>query len=227
MAVDRDIGRAFVEFARLHPVDPGIFRNARKLIDRIRPGLSSIARDLKIAIVGPDPDEVLVLGRFADRENAGVHFGGRVIYGHAARLFLFLLLGIVRGQVGRDAFPGLTVIAGAEKKLRADVDSPFLVRRSDERCVPVEAQLFLVIRFWLNKPRFESMTIDPAGETALIFRVKVVGIRRIGEGVEPVAVEDVFPLRIGNPAGIFRLANPAAVILESAIDLVGIRVIAR
>src|SRR4051812_35136226 len=128
MAIDRGIGSAWVEPARLHPVDPGAFRNARDFIDRIFPGLPAIARDLKVTVIGPDPNDVLVLGRFADGENAGVHFGRRVIYGYTARLFLFLLLEIVRGQVWRDPVPGLTVIAGAEKELRSDVDSPFLVR---------------------------------------------------------------------------------------------------
>jgi hypothetical protein len=59
----------------------------------------------------------LSLGDSLMEKNAGMHFGGRVIDGHATRLFLFLFLGVVRRQVGRDAVPGLTVITGAEKKL--------------------------------------------------------------------------------------------------------------
>ena len=168
---------------------------------------------------------VLVLGRFADRENRGVHFGRGIVDRDAAGLFLFLFLRIVRRQIGRDAFPGLAVIARAEKKLRADVDRPFLVRRKRDRRVPVEAQLFLVVRLGLNVARFVRVAIYPADVAALVFGIKVIGIRRIGEHPETVAVVHVFPLRVGDAAGILRFADPGAVVLQSAVNLVRIGVV--
>ena len=186
---------------------------------------AAVASELEIAVVGPGPDQVLVFWRLADREDCGVHFRRGIVDCHAARLFLFLLLRVVRRQVGRDALPTLAVVAGAEKKLRADVDRPFLVRRSDQRRVPVEAQLFLVVRLRLNDARFERVAVDPADIAALVFGVDVIGIGRIDEGVKAIAVEDIFPLRVGDAAGIFRLADPAAVILQSAVDPIRIGVI--
>ena len=73
--------------------------------DDIGPGLAAIARDLHVAIVGAHPDHLPVLRRFGDRVDRGVHLGGGVVHRDAARFFLLLLLGIVGGQVRRDAFP--------------------------------------------------------------------------------------------------------------------------
>ena len=122
------------------------WRKAGNVANDVVPGLRAIARDLQVAIVRPDPDDILVLGRFADRVNRGVHFRRRIVDGDAARLFLFLFLRIVRRQVGRNALPGLAMIARAKEKLRADIDRPFLVRRNGHRRIPVPAQLFLVVR---------------------------------------------------------------------------------
>src|SRR5690242_14687513 len=105
------------------------------------------------------------------------------------------------------------MIAGTEKKLGADINRSFFVRRSNEGSIPVEAQLFLVISLGLNQPSFEGMAIDPAGEAALIFGIEIVRISWIDKGVKAVAIENVFPLRVGDAAGIFRLSNPAAIIL--------------
>ena len=218
MAIERGISGPGLEVARVHPVHPGVFRQAGDVGGHVRPGFTAVAGELDVAVVGPDPDEVLILGRLADGEDRGVHFRGRVVDRHAAGLFLLLLLRVVRGQVGRDAIPGLAVVAGAEEELRADVDRPFLVRRSDQRSVPVEAQLLLVVRFRLNDPGLEGMAINAPDQAALVFGVDVIRIARIGEGVETVAVEDVFPLRVGDPAGIFRGTDPGTVILQAAVD---------
>ena len=69
------------------------------------------------------------------------------------------------------------------------------------------------------------MPVDPADEAALIFGVDVIRISWIDEGVKTVAVKNVFPLRVGDAAGIFRLANPATVILQSAVNPIRIGVV--
>ena len=68
-----------------------------------------------------------------------------VIHRDAAGFFLFLLLRIVGGEVGRDALPGLAVVARAEHELRADVDGALLIRAQHQRRVPVEPQLLLAV----------------------------------------------------------------------------------
>src|SRR6185503_19250714 len=129
----------------------------------------------------------------ADGVNRGVHFRFGIVHRDAAGLFLFLLLRIIRREVGRDAVPALAMIPGAEKELRPDIDGPFLVRRGDEGRIPVKAQLLLVISLWLNIARFEGMPIHSTDITALILSVDVVRVSRIGEGIETVTVEEIFP----------------------------------
>src|SRR5207237_840374 len=116
------------------------------------------------------------------------------------RLLLLLLLRIVSCQVGRDALPGLAMIARTEKKLRADVDRSFLVRRERQRGIPVEAQFFLVVRLGLNDARFMRVTIHPADVSALILGINVIGVGWINESIETVAIKDIFPARVSDAA---------------------------
>ena len=114
MSIKRGVGRACIEVAGLHPAHPGIFREAGNIADDVVPGFSGVAGDLKIAIIGPNPDQIFVFGRFADRINRGVHFRRRIVHRHATGLFLLLFLRIVCGQIGRNALPVLAVIARAK-----------------------------------------------------------------------------------------------------------------
>src|SRR6266487_402041 len=99
-----------------------------------------------------------------------MHFGGRVINSHAAGLFLLLFLRIVRGEIRRDAFPRLTMIARAKQKLRADINHSFLGWAEVNRRVPVVTELALfVLRQRLNSPRLERLAIDTSDVTALRF----------------------------------------------------------
>src|SRR6266511_875438 len=79
--------------------------------DEGRPRLTAVARELNVAIISADPDQSLLLGRFANGINCRVHFGRRIIHRHTARLLLLLFFRIVGGQVGRNAVPRLSVIA--------------------------------------------------------------------------------------------------------------------
>src|SRR6266480_6556063 len=111
MSIECGVSGARIEVAGLDPIDPRILRQPGNVADYSRPGLAAIARELEVAIVGADPDQPLLLRRFADRINGGVHYRRRIVHGHAAGLFLLLFLWIVRGQVWRNAFPVLAVIA--------------------------------------------------------------------------------------------------------------------
>ena len=129
MTIEGGIGSATVKIAGLHPAYPGILGQARDVAGNVAPSLSSIAGHLQVAVIGANPDDRLIFRRFADRINRGVHFCRRVVDSDAAGLLLLLLLGVVRGQIRRDAIPRLSVVARSKKKLGADVDRPFLVWR--------------------------------------------------------------------------------------------------
>src|SRR5262249_9364181 len=138
-----------------------------------------------------------------------------------ARLLLLLLLGIVRRQIGRDAVPRLSVVARAEEELRADVDHALLRRTDRDRRVPVEAQLaFPVTRQRLEAADLVGSALDPADLAALRLRVDVAGVRGADVSAEAVAAVDVLPAAVRDPARILRVADPAAVVLESAVDAV-------
>src|SRR5207302_2331045 len=141
-------------------------------------------------------------GRFADGINRGVHFRRRIVHGHAAGLLLLLLLGIVHGQVGRDALPRLAVIARTEQELCADVDGPLFIRRQRDWRVPVEPEFFVVIWSRLDVARLMCLSIYPPDFAALVFGINVIRIGGVGEHPETVAVVHVFPLRVGDAAGI-------------------------
>jgi len=111
MPIERGVGRAGVEVARLHPIHPGILRQPGDIAGDVGPSLASIASELNVAVIRADPNESLLLGRFADGINRGMHFRRRIVHGDAAGLFLLLLLRIIRGEVRRDAFPVLAVVA--------------------------------------------------------------------------------------------------------------------
>src|SRR6266550_7864142 len=112
MAIESYEGRAFIVSAGFHPGDPRRFPYSLHIADNISPGLTAIARDLHVAVVGSHPDQLAVLGRLGDGVNAGMHLGCGVINSHTTRFFLLLFLRIISAQIGRDAFPGLAMIAG-------------------------------------------------------------------------------------------------------------------
>ena len=222
MSIKRGVSRAGIEIAGLHPVHPGILRQAGNVADDVGPSLAAVARELKIAVVGADPDQPLLLGRFADGINRGVHLRRRIVDRHTARLFLLLFFRIVGGQVRRNAFPCLAVIARAEQELRADVDCSLLVRRKRDRRIPVEPQLLIVIRAGLDVAGFMRVPIYASDFPALILGIDVIRISRILEHPKPIAVEHVFPCAIGDAAGILRVAHPRTVVLQPAVHLVRI-----
>ena len=100
MSIKRGISRAGIEIAGLHPVHPRVFRQPGNVADDIGPRLAAVPRELEIAVVGSDPDQPLLFGRFADGINRGVHLGRRIVHRHSPRLFLLLFFRIVGGQVG-------------------------------------------------------------------------------------------------------------------------------
>src|SRR5205085_3301938 len=168
--------------------DPGVLRQAADVPDDVRPRFAAVARDLEVAVVRAGPDEVRVFRRLADRVDGRVHLRRRVVHGDAARLLLLLLFGVVRRQVGRDALPGLPVVARAEEELRADVDGALLRGTQVNRRVPVVAELaLLVLRERLEGGRLVGLSVDAPDVAALRLGVEVVGVRGVNERPEAVA----------------------------------------
>src|SRR5205814_2342246 len=157
--------------------DPGVLRETFDVADDVSPGLAAVARYLHVAVVGSGPDEVRVFRRLADRVDGRVHLRRRVVNGDAAGLLLLLLFGVVRRQVGRDALPGLAVVARAEEELRADVDGALLRRAEVDRRVPVVAELaLLVMRERLEGGRLVRLAVDATDVAALRLGVDVIGV---------------------------------------------------
>src|SRR5206468_2029526 len=123
------------------------------------------------------------------------------------------------------AVPRLAMIARSEQELRADVDCSLLVRRKRDRRIPVEPELLIVIWPGLDIAGFMCVSIYASDFPALILGIDVIRISRILEHPEPIAIVHVFPLRVGDAAGILRVAYPRAVILQSAIDVVRIVIV--
>ena len=73
--------------------------------------------------------------------------------------------------------------------------------------------------------RFVGVAIHAADLAALGFGIDVGRIGGVFEHPEAVAAEHVFPARIGDAAGIGRIAHPRAVVLQAAIDVIRIGVV--
>src|SRR5207253_11377258 len=180
------------------------------------------ARDLQIPVVGAGPDYVRVFWRFRYRIDRRVHFGGGVVDCHTARLLLQLFGWIVGSEIRRDAIRRLPEVARAEEILRTDIHRPVASRTDVDGSVPVEAQLFfLVTRQRPDPARFMSLPVDATDLAALILGVDVGRIGGIGEHPESVAAVHVLPAAAGDSAGILRVADPRAVVLQATIDMVG------
>src|SRR5262245_11343440 len=111
MPIKSGVSRAGIEVAGLYPAHPRVLRQPRNVTDDISPGLTAVARKLNVTIVSADPDQSLLLRRFADGINCRVHFRRRIIHRHAAGLLLLLFFRIVGSQVRRNAVPCLAVIS--------------------------------------------------------------------------------------------------------------------
>ena len=77
----------------------------------------------------------------------------------------------------------------------------------------------------MNIPRLMRVPIHPGKLATLRFRINVRRISRVLEHPESVAVQHVFPVRVGYAAREGRSAHPGAVILQAAVDMIGIGIV--
>src|SRR5437773_959419 len=99
------------------------------------------------------------------------------------------------------------------------------MRRQLDWRVPVEPEFFLVVWPRLDVARLMCLSIYPPDLTALVFGINVIRIRRVGKHPETVAGVHVFPLRVGDAAGILRFAHPRTVVLQTAVNAVRIVIV--
>src|SRR5205814_9034094 len=52
-----------------------------------------------------------------------------------------------------------------------------------------------------------------------------IGVGWMREGPEAVAAEQILPAVVGDPARIFAVADPGRIVLQAAVDLVGVLVV--
>ena len=69
------------------------------------------------------------------------------------------------------------------------------------------------------------LSIYPADLAALVFGINIIRIRGIREHPETIAAVHVFPLRVSNAARILGLAYPRTVVLQTAVNAVGIVIV--
>ena len=228
--VEGCIRRARRVLARLNPVHPAVLRQPAHVPHHVLPVPAAVARQLQVAVVGADPDEAGGERGLADREDRGVHLRHRVVDRDAAGFLLLLLLRIVAGEVGRDALPRLAVIVRAEQELRPDIDRRRVVRRERDGRIPVEAQLLVALQLLRAEARLDiaglvGVPVDAADEASLVLGIHVIGIGRVLEHPEPVAAEHVLPARARDAARVGRIAHPARVVLQPAVDAIRVAVV--
>ena len=105
-----------------------------------RPRRAVVAGHVQIAIIKADPDDSLLHRRLGDTVDGVVVLGGGGLGdGGAARPAM--ACGVVLGKIGRNCRPCPSKIAGPEQHLRSEVEHLAIVRRRDNRRVPVKAIL--------------------------------------------------------------------------------------
>ena len=235
VVVDGHVRGSGIRGRRLDVADPGLGGQTGNAVAHVRPCRAVVTGDLHVAVVGADPDHArleLVLG---DGEDRGVEFGGRVVEVYLAT-GIELLLRVVGGEVRADHVPRMAVVVAAEDHVAAPVHRARVVRRDDDRRVPVEAVPRLEHslplrpdheRPRLDRPHLSRVDVRDAEVAALGVRVDQVRLTRHRHGVEAVAaghrveVAGQDAAAVVEPAG----AAPVAVVLQPAAHVVRIAVV--
>src|SRR5579859_100925 len=99
------------------------------------------------------------------------------------------------------------MISRTEEELRADVNGALLVRAQMDWRIPVEVQLLLIVlRLRLDVASAQRVPVNSGNFAALRFRVNIIRVCRVFKYPETIAAINVFPSRVGDAAGIRRIA---------------------
>ena len=216
----------------------------------VDPALAAVVRDVEAAVVGAGVDEAAAERAFGDRRDGGpvgdaVVERGQVVVGHLSHDRDGAPVG-ARGEVAQ-GLPRVPPVRGLPHDVRARVQGRRVVRRDDERAVPVggrhrvaEALLLEGADLAPGLPVAASgdMSDGVAGANGGALtraRVEARQVEVLGLGVddgvvgrvrqvdEPVAAAQARPVAVDDAVLAPGLAgpHPRAVVLETAVDVVG------
>src|SRR5271165_3761842 len=114
------------------------------------------------------------------------------------------------------------MVAGAEQELSADVNRAVLLGAYVDRRVPVVPQFsFAVLGQRLDAAQLVRLAIDAADLAPLRLGVKIIRVRWVSEHPKAIAAVHILPMLIRDPTRILRVADPGAVVLKTAINVIG------
>src|SRR6266436_7388682 len=143
MPVEGKQGRTFAGPRCCHAAYVGSFGDAWHLRRYILPGLSAVARDLHVAIIGADPQHIGGERGFAERSDGGVFLDAvvprqRVLVGSLA-MNLKLVAVHASGEVSAKARPSVSAVRGLEEVIAAVINGGVFERGNGDRGIPLEA----------------------------------------------------------------------------------------
>ena len=158
----------------------------------------------------------------AERLHAVVlgNFKLRRLHAHQRQAFTIGVL----GQLAADRGPRISAIGGLEHLVGADVDGVRVVRRDQDRRVPVPAQRrFTAGRHRADRLALVADAIDARDVAILRFGVDRARVLRIDLRLEAVAAVNREPVVIRDTLAAAHRARaaPGVVVLQAAVDVVG------
>ncbi len=226
MAIERHVDRAFVEPRRHHLGHEQPLRHARHLVHQRRPVLAAVARHGKAAVVGAGVQQAGAFRRFRQRHDRRPRLDAvmtrelNLAALHAHRLERVAIL--PGGEIAADRDPRQPAIRRAEDLVRGRVDDLRIVRREEERRVPVPAQRGLARRRGRPDPqRLPGDAIDAHDVPVLRLAERDAVVARVLEDDEAVAALERGPVIVGDADGAADLARsaPVVVVLHPAADV--------
>ncbi len=209
-------GRARVVGRGKYSANPHPRRGAggRKLHRHIGPAHAAVCRHLDLSVVRPGPKDSGFYGRFRKRRDRAEE--------DEARSALPLL--VVCRQVGADLGPVVAAVERPEDDLGRRVNGRRIVRRKDDGRRPIETRgLSLLLALWSDERLDAELLVQPPHRAHFPIVIQPAAVGRVDAVVHPVASADRHPVRqadLSRPA--VRRAFPGVVVLQPAIDVVGI-----
>ena len=227
MAVERRVDGGLVELRRHDLGHEDALRKAWHLVDHVRPRLACVARHLEHPVVAAGVEQTGLPGRLCQRHDRRP--GGNPVVArdrdvaalHAHRDDLGSIG--VGSEIGADSDPREPSVRRPEDLVGTGVNDLGIVRRMDDRRIPVPAQGWLAgRRLRTNRHRLAGDAIDPDHVAVLRFAVDHARVDGILEHHEPVAALDCRPVMVGDAGRAADRAGaaPVVVVLHAAADVV-------
>src|SRR5271166_6588737 len=229
---DSDIGRARVKRRSLDGVDLAPFRN---IFGRdVLPMLAAILGQLHQAVIGANPDEALLQGRFDHGEDRVVIFNAGVVFGDGPARRTLLRF-VVAGEIAANRFPTLSAVRCFEKHAAAGIERGWIVGRKNQRKGPLKAVFHRfgarthgVVRPNGHVAQLTGGLVLPRDQAVIGACVNDLGVFGIRRNPAALAAAYVIPVALGDRS-IVRSCGRAhgAVVLLRAVGVIGEVVIQR